>query len=123
MKDMIFYDDVYLYDLNLPESPPLAWRCADGGLPQPDLPTLLGLSMREWLQRERTIYQSPISVVADRCAVVLPLSGRIGRLAVATGRCRSGRPDNTHTCTASAEILQGRFAIGARTMTRIARIA
>lgn len=79
---MIFYDDLYLYDLNSPESPPLAWRSADGGLPQPDLPTLLGLSTREWLEKERMLYQDPICVVSDKCALVLPVGSRIGRFAV-----------------------------------------
>lgn len=77
----VFYDDLYLYDLNLPESPPLAWRSANGGMPQPDLPTLLGMSLREWLERERSLYQDPICIVAGKCAVILPISSRIGRFA------------------------------------------
>lgn len=77
----IFFDDVYLYDLNLPESPPLAWRSANGGTSQPDLPTLLGLPMREWLERERMLYQDPICIATGKRAVILPISSRIGRFA------------------------------------------
>lgn len=77
-----FYDDLYLYDLNMPESPPLAWRACDGGTQQPDLPELLGMSMREWLSCAQEIYQSPVALVKGRCAVLIPISSRVGRFGV-----------------------------------------
>ena len=77
-----FYDDLYLYDLNMPESPPLAWRAWDGGTQPPDLPELLGMRMREWLTRAEGIYQSPVALAGERCAVLIHISSRAGRFGV-----------------------------------------
>lgn len=77
-----FFDDLYLYDLNMPESPPLAWRAQDGGTQPPDLPAVLGLGMREWMAHAERIYQNPVALTGERCAVLIPISSRVGRFGV-----------------------------------------
>ena len=79
--DTIFCEDVYLYDLNRLQSEPLAYRCARGGEQQIDLLSLLGVSAYEWMRYEDRLYSMPICLV-QAGAVVLPVFGSIGRLAV-----------------------------------------
>lgn len=77
-----FAEDVYVYDLNLPQSAPLAYRSADGGWEQPDLLTLLGLSARRWRVYEHQLYSMPVCLSEQGGALVLPVFGGIGRFAI-----------------------------------------
>lgn len=76
----VFWDDVYVYDLNRMQNAPLAYRCAQGGRELPDLLCLLGVSPRAWLDLEQKLYSTPICLASG--AVVLPLFGSVGRLVV-----------------------------------------
>ncbi len=78
-----FYEDVYLYDLNQPEMPPLAYRSARGGEEQPDLLSLIGLSARAWNEVAAHLYGGAVYLCGNGGAVLLPVLGGIGRFAVA----------------------------------------
>ncbi len=78
-----FYEDVYLYDLNSPEMPPLAYRSARGGEEQPDLLSLLGLPTREWNEVASRLYQGAVYLSAKGGAILMPVYGSLGRFAVA----------------------------------------
>ncbi len=75
-----FCEDVYLYDLNRMEMPPLAFRSARGGEAQPDLLTLIDLSARRWHAVAEQLYERPVYLGANGGAVLLPVHGSIGRL-------------------------------------------
>ena len=74
-----FYEDVYLYDLNHVEAPPLAYRSARGGETQQSLLTLIDLSVREWHTVALRLYECPVYLGANGGAVLLPLTGSVGR--------------------------------------------
>ena len=76
--EMMFYEDVYLYDLNRPQNEPLAYRCANGGEKQPCLRDLLGLSAYEWMRYEDKLYSMPICL-GQSGVVMLPLFDSLGR--------------------------------------------
>ncbi len=78
----VFAEDVYLYDLNKPASAPLAFRCARGGEEKPVLLEALGISARQWVQYEQKLYDMPLCTHQSGGAVVLPVFGSIGRLAI-----------------------------------------
>ena len=75
-----FYEDVYLYDLNAAEAPPLAYRSARGGETQPDLLSLIDLPAREWHTVAEQLYDRSVYLSANGGAVLLPVHGSIGRL-------------------------------------------
>lgn len=76
-----FYDDLYLYDLNAPDSAPLAYRCATGGTQPPALSLLLGLTPRAWQDLQERLYDQPTAICRGKCAVIMPICGRVGRFA------------------------------------------
>jgi hypothetical protein len=77
-----FLEDVYLYDLNHPEMPPLAYRSARGGEEQPDLLSLISLPSRAWQEVSEQLYHGAVYLSQDGGAILLPVSGSIGRFAV-----------------------------------------
>lgn len=77
-----FYEDVYLYDLNQAELPPLAYRSARGGQAQPHLLSLIDLPAREWNTVAKRLHEGAVYLSSDGGAVLLPVRGSIGRLAV-----------------------------------------
>ena len=77
-----FYEGVYLFDLNQAEAIPLAFRSARGGEAPPDLLSLIGLSAREWYAVADKLYSDALYLEAGGGAVILPVTGSIGRLAV-----------------------------------------
>ncbi len=77
-----FYEDVYLYDLNQPEMPPLSYRSARGGEAQPDLLTLIDLPARACDVVAEQLYDRPAYLSANGGAVLLPVQGSIGRFVV-----------------------------------------
>lgn len=76
----VFWEDMYLYDLNRMQSGPLAYRCAKGGVQPPALTELLGISVREWTRVEDMLYSMPLCLECG--ALILPVFGSIGRLAL-----------------------------------------
>lgn len=81
-ENVLFAEDVYVYDLDQPQSAPLAYRSAGGGLEQPDLLALLGLCPRRWRAYEDRLYDVPVCLSDAGGALVLPLFGSIGRFAI-----------------------------------------
>lgn len=79
---MTFLEDIYLYDLNVPDSEPLAYRSARGGEAQPTLLSLLGVAPRAWLEIAQRLYDGSVYLAANGGAVLLPVQGSIGRYAV-----------------------------------------
>ncbi len=77
-----FWDELYLYDLNQIESVPMAYRCAAAGQELPDLIGLLGISVREWMQLQPTLYDAPLCLHGNGGALVLPILGSLGRFAL-----------------------------------------
>ena len=77
-----FLEDVYLYDLNQPEMPPLAYRSARGGEEQPDLLSLISPPSRAWQEVAEQLYHGAVYLSQDGGAILLPVSGSIGRFAV-----------------------------------------
>ena len=78
-----FLEDVYLYDLNHPEMPPLAYRSARGGEEQPDLLSLLDLPAREWNEVALRLYQGAVYLSAKGGAILIPVFGSMGHFAFA----------------------------------------
>lgn len=78
-----FLEDVYLYDLNHPEMPPLAYRSARGGEEQPDLLSLLDLPAREWNEVALRLYQGAVYLSAKGGAILIPVFGGMGHFAFA----------------------------------------
>ena len=78
---MPFLEDIYLYDLNVPDSTPLAFRSARGGEAQPTLLTLLGISVRHWMEIAGELYRGSVYLAANGGAVILPVQGSVGRYA------------------------------------------
>ena len=79
IKVTAFWDDLYLYDLNSPDSMPIAYRCARAGERQPTFLELLGISSRDWLQLEDRLYSLPVCLARKQGAILIPLFGNIGR--------------------------------------------
>ena len=79
---MTFLEDIYLYDLNTPDNAPLAFRSARGGEEQPTLLTLLGISVRQWMEIAGELYRGSVYLAANGGAVLLPVQGSIGRYAM-----------------------------------------
>ncbi len=79
-KNTPFYEDVYLYDLNSMEMPPLAYRSARGGKAQPDLLSLINLPAREWHDIARQLYECSVYLWINGGVVLLPVHGSLGRL-------------------------------------------
>lgn len=79
---MHFWEDVYLYDLNVPDSAPLAFRSARGGVAQPTLLGLLGVSPKAWQQIAQRLYDGSVYLAANGGAVLLPVQGSVGRYAL-----------------------------------------
>lgn len=77
-----FLVDVYLYDLNRPEMPPLAYRSARGGEEQPDLLSLIPLSACAWQEVAEHLYGGAVYLSQDGGAILLPVFGSLGRLAL-----------------------------------------
>ena len=78
---MPFLEDIYLYDLNVPDSTPLAFRSARGGEAQPTLLALLGISVRHWMEIAGELYRGSVYLAANGGAVILPVQGSVGRYA------------------------------------------
>lgn len=74
-----FREDLYLYDLDQMEMPPLAYRSARGGQAQPDLISLLDLPARAWHDIANKLHCSAVYLSANGGAVLLPVQGGIGR--------------------------------------------
>ena len=79
---MPFLEDIYLYDLNVPDSTPLAFRSARGGEAQPTLLSLLGVAPRAWPEIAQRLYDGSVYLAANGGAVLLPVQGSAGRYAV-----------------------------------------
>lgn len=77
-----FAQDVYLYDLNRISEPPIAHRCATGGMLQPTLPELLEISVRDWATFEERLYSMPLCLAKGGGAIVLPVFDSVGRFAL-----------------------------------------
>ncbi|MBQ2256710.1 MAG: hypothetical protein II330_07575 [Clostridia bacterium] len=78
-----FYEDVYLYDLNHVEAPPLAYRSARGGEEQPDLLSLIDLPAAAWSTVMHQLHcGAAVYLSSGKGAVLLPAFGSIGRFAV-----------------------------------------
>lgn len=78
-----FYEDVYLYDLNVLEAPPLAYRSAHGGEQQPDLLDLLALPARESQGVAQQLYERPVYLSQNGGVLLLPAFGSLGRFVIA----------------------------------------
>lgn len=81
-QQIIFAEDLYLFDLKCPLGAPLAYRCARGGQAQPDLLHVLGISARQWMHYEQKLFDFPLCLGEAGGAVVLPLFGSLGRFVV-----------------------------------------
>lgn len=79
---MPFLEDIYLYDLNVPDSTPLAFRSVRGGEAQPTLLSLLGVAPRAWPEIAQRLYDGSVYLAANGGAVLLPVQGSAGRYAV-----------------------------------------
>lgn len=79
---MTFLEDIYLYDLNVPDSEPLAYRSARGGEAQPTLLSLLGIAPKDWARIAQNLYDGSVYLAVGGGAVLLPVQGSIGRYAV-----------------------------------------
>lgn len=79
---MPFLEDIYLYDLNVPDSTPLAFRSARGGEAQPTLLSLLGVAPRAWAEIAQRLYDGSVYLAANGGAVLLPVQGSVGRYAL-----------------------------------------